>query len=199
VILNGIPFGEMQELSRDASYSKIVMAGRFFPEKGFDLGIRSFKLVSEKYPEITLCILGNGPERRFLEELVRDLNLQDVIELPGVVNRSKLLMNIAGAFCVVIPTPESEAFGLLALESMSVGTPVIATRVGGLPEIIEDGIHGLLVEPKIQEIADAIERIYLDKNLAKKMALKGQDVVRNQFSMARFANQIKEEYLIALK
>jgi len=199
VVLNGIPINQMQQLIRITSSNKIVMAGRFFPEKGFDLGIKSFKRVSDKYPEISLCILGNGPERRFLESLVRDLNLQNAIQLPGVANRSKLMSEMVGALCVVIPTPESEAFGLLALESMSVGTPVIATRVGGLPEIIKDGINGLLVEPEIQEIADAIERIYLDKKLAKKMALKGQEVVRNQFSMARFANQIREEYLIALK
>ena len=174
------------------------MAGRFFPEKGFDLGIRAFKKVFMKHPELSLRIFGNGPERRYLEGLVRELNLENAVELPGVASRTDLMREISEAMCVVIPTPKSEAFGLLAIESMSVGTPVLATKVGGLPEIIQDNVTGLLVEPEYQEIADAIEKIYLDKNLNIDVGLKGQERVRTHFNMARFANQIRSEYLVAL-
>ena len=198
VVHNGIDVESSRIFLRRDDSKRIIMAGRFFSEKGFDLGIRAFEKVFVKHPELSLRILGNGPERRFLEGLVKELNLKNAVDLPGVASRTELMREISEAMCVVIPTPKSEAFGLLAIESMSVGTPVIATKVGGLPEIIQDNVTGLLVEPEYQEIADAIEKIYLDKNLNIDIGLKGQERVRTHFNMARFANQIRSEYLVAL-
>ena len=198
VVHNGIDVESSRIFLRRDDSKRIIMAGRFFSEKGFDLGIRAFEKVFVKHPELSLRILGNGPERRFLEGLVKELNLKNAVDLPGVASRTELMREISGAMCVVIPTPKSEAFGLLAIESMSVGTPVIATKVGGLPEIIQDNVTGLLVEPEYQEIADTIEKIYLDKNLNIDIGLKGQERARTHFNMARFANQIRSEYLVAL-
>ena len=198
VVHNGIDVESATIFLRKNDSKTIIMAGRFFAEKGFDLGIRAFEMVFMKHPELSLKILGNGPERRFLEGLVNELNLENAVELPGVASRTELMREISEAMCVVIPTPKSEAFGLLAIESMSAGTPVIATKVGGLPEIIQDNVTGLLVEPEYQEIANTIEKIYLDKNLNIDIGLKGQERVRTHFHMARFANQIRSEYLVAL-
>ena len=105
-------------------------------------------------------IIGDGSERKNLEKLTDELGLQEKVKFLGEISNEKIPEYLLAADCFVLPSIK-EGFGIAVLEAMAVGVPVIASRVGGILDIIEDGRNGLLVEPVDSEaIAQAILKIY---------------------------------------
>lgn len=172
----------------------ILMAGRFSLEKGFDLGIKVFASIAEKYPFLQLHIAGNGPERKNLENLIEDLKLQDRVSLLGTLNRSTLYSQLKRAKCVLIPTPENEAFGLLAAEAMVCGVPIVATKVGGLPEVIDSGETGLIAEPNIESLGLALRKILDNPEWAEKLGSNASNVGRKKFNISRLNVELFKLY-----
>lgn len=122
---------------------KIVAVGRLSPQKGFDLLITAFARIADAYPEWTLILWGEGPERPTLETLIRDLRMTEKITMPGLSAQPGLWMQDAGIF--VLPS-RYEGFPNALLEAMSVGLPVIASDcVAGPAELITHGETGFLV------------------------------------------------------
>ena len=118
--------------------------GRLVAEKGFDLLIEAASLIDRTArPEIT--IIGIGPERERLEAQARRLNVQ--LHLPGPVSPREIGDWYSRASIVIIPS-RREGFGMVAAEASAAGRAVIATKVGAMPQMVEDGISGLLVEPE---------------------------------------------------
>jgi glycogen(starch) synthase len=124
---------------------RVLCLGRLSPEKGFDVAMRAFGSVSRQLPGARLVVGGDGPERHLLKDMAAQLSLTDRVEFVGWVlpDRVPDLMNTASV--VVVPSRE-EAFGIVALEAALMARPVVATRVGGLPEVVVHGQTGLLVE-----------------------------------------------------
>lgn len=139
-VQNGI--GPLPALVLSGKKRGVIAAGRMFPQKGFDVFLRAHAATVNK-PHVTL--IGDGPERESLERLARSLGLNGEVRFSGQQDRESVLAEMAGAELIVIPS-RRESFGLVALEAMALGKPVVATRVGGLPEIL-DGADALLVEP----------------------------------------------------
>ena len=158
LLYNGVPEASLPRREArngwDAGDPPTIGAvGRLSPEKGFDLLIQAM----EYLPGYRLLILGDGPEGRALKALAEKLGVADQVAFTGWVDPP---WTDSYEFDVVAIPSEVEAFGLVAVEAMRVGIPVVATRVGGLPEVIEDGITGLLVPPADAEaLADAIRRL----------------------------------------
>ena len=130
--------------------------GRLVPEKGFDLLIEAAALVDpSKRPEIV--IVGVGPERAQLDALARRLNVE--LHLPGAVSPKDIGDWYRKASVVVVPS-RREGFGLVAAEAAASARAVVGTRVGALPQLIDDGISGLLVEPQnVEALAEALTSI----------------------------------------
>ena len=120
----------------------VIAVGRMFPQKGFDVFLRAHAATVNR-PHVTL--IGDGPERKALERLAASLGMNGDITFSGQMDREAALAEMAGADVVVVPS-RHESFGLVALEAMALGKPVVASRVGGLPEILE-GADALLVDP----------------------------------------------------
>lgn len=121
----------------------IVAAGRLRPEKGFDVLIRAFAAVAADYPDWTLRILGEGPERAVLEGLVTTLGIQGRVQFPGFTEDVGAHLSSAGIFVL---SSRLEGFPNALLEAMAQGTAVIATRCcNGPSDMIHDGIDGRLV------------------------------------------------------
>ncbi|HYJ86788.1 MAG TPA: glycosyltransferase family 4 protein [Pyrinomonadaceae bacterium] len=141
------------ESSRSIARGGLVAAGRMFPKKGFDVLLQA-QANSQSRPHLTL--IGDGPERDNLEQLARSLGLNGEIRFRGQLDHAGVLEQMRAAELVVVPSRQ-EPFGMVALEAMAMGKPVIASRVGGLPEVLE-GADGLLVEPdNPRELSEAIE------------------------------------------
>ena len=117
--------------------------------------------------DILILIIGDGSERKNLENLVKKLGLQEKVKFLGQIPNEKIPAYLAGADCFCLPSLR-EGFGIVILEAMAAGLPVIGTNVGGIKDLIEDGKTGLLIEPKNpQAISQAINKIYSGQKFSK--------------------------------
>jgi len=155
----------------------IGAVGRLVPEKGFDVLIRAVAGL----PGAELVLMGDGPERAGLEELGRELGLQDRMTFTGWVEPPW----VARQRCDVLAIPSRvEGFGLVAVEALLAGIPVVASRVGGLTEVVEDGETGLLVPSDDPEaLASALRELEVDSALRAELAERGQADARRRFSV----------------
>ena len=163
--------------------------GNFFPTKGHRFLLDAVSLLIERYPNIRLLFVGSGGEEGRLADYVVKTGLKGKVIFAGF--RKDVAACIKACELVVHPSL-SEAFCQVLIETMSVGTPLISTDVGGAKEVIENGVTGTLVpaaDPK--SLATAIEGVLKDPAKARTMANAGQSFVRNTFTLERM---IDEQY-----
>jgi glycosyltransferase involved in cell wall biosynthesis len=145
-----------EELELDGNV--LVFAGRIGPQKALSVGLQALATT----PDVTLVVAGDGPERGALERSVGELGLAGRVRFLGSVPRETVLRLFRAADASLLPSAW-ENFPHTVVESLAVGCPVIATAVGGVPEVVRDGENGLLVAPGDPEaLADAISRFFGD-------------------------------------
>ncbi len=158
----------------------IGIIARLSDVKGQDILIRAIPKIALQIPEVKLMIVGVGKMEKELKDLVAQLKLEDQVGFYPIVNQTAAMLSLFDIF--VMPSRQ-EGLGLSVLEAQAAGLPVVASKVGGLPSLIEDGVTGLLVPPENPELlAEAI--LVLLKNLdhAKQMGEKARAFVQNKFS-----------------
>jgi glycosyltransferase involved in cell wall biosynthesis len=133
----------------------VLAVGRLVEKKGFDLLIRAFASVSKEFPQIELLIAGDGEERAKLESEIRDLRLENRVRLLGFANPEKTIALFWGSELFVLSS-RLEPFGIVVLEAMAAHKAVLATKSGGVIELIEDGVNGWLVEPGVEGLANGL-------------------------------------------
>lgn len=153
--------------------SKAVgIVARLAPEKNIALAIRAFERIAAELPEARLDIFGDGPDRENLEKLAEQLGVADRIDWHGHIENSR---DIYERLSVLVVPSKAESFGLAALEAMSWGVPIIATKVGGLPELVKDGVTGLLISSDDEMgLANALLKVLRDDNLAVRLSAAGR-------------------------
>lgn len=152
-----------------------------------------FNIEKEMPGEIELWIVGEGPLQYEMISLTEELKIRDKVRFIGIC--SNLGGLIASSDMMILPSKQ-ESFGLVALEAMACGVPVIASRVGGLPEVIEDGVSGFLFEHgNVEEAAGKGLRILKDKNYYEKIVREGLDTAKNKFSIQKIVTQYEELYM----
>ncbi len=135
---------------------KLLCLGRLAPQKGFDLALTAFSRIVEQYPDASLVLAGDGPERSALEKQAAQLGLKHAVKFLGWVLPEDVPALINTATIVVMPS-RWEGHPLVALQATLMARPIVATRVGGLPEIVEHRRTGLLVEEESSsELAESI-------------------------------------------
>ena len=150
----------------------IVYAGRLVREQGVRELVAAFGAL--KAADIGLIIVGDGPDRARLETAARGLASGHRIRFVGAVPNTRVGAYLRHADLVVVPSWYEER-GRVLLEAMAFGTPVVATRTGGIPATVQDGLTGLLVPPRDpRPLAAAIDRILGDDGLAGAMAAAGR-------------------------
>ena len=145
---------------------RIGLFGRLSPLKGQAVALRACERLAQRGLPVRLCLAGDtdSPARRSLESLAAALKLEDQVEWLGV--RQDIPALIESVDLVIVPSTYPESFGRAVIEAQAVGRPVIASRVGALPELIEDGRTGLLVPPNdAPALAEAIQRLIGDEAL----------------------------------
>jgi glycosyltransferase involved in cell wall biosynthesis len=162
--------GQSPRPKANATPRLVVCAGRLFASKGQDVLLRAMPQVFERAGAVRLELLGDGPERLALERLAADLGVSEWCDFRGQASRATVLERMAAADVVVVPSRD-EAFGIVNVESLAVGTPVVASRVGGISEIVRDGRDGFLVAPDDPAaLADRLSMLLCDANLRRTMA-----------------------------
>jgi glycosyltransferase involved in cell wall biosynthesis len=167
VIPNGVDIGKFYPLSRDAARDRLnlppgkmmLSVGGLTPTKRFDLLIKALKMLLDDYHEkdLYLVIVGEGKSRNQLKGLVSSLQLDDHVRFMGAIPHQEMYVcySAADLFCL---TSEREGWPNVILESLACGTPVVATNVGGVPEIIRSDEVGLLTKRNERDIAQTILR-----------------------------------------
>lgn len=176
--------------SRD---KRIVCTARLAPEKNQKLLINAFNKIKNKYPDYSLEIYGEGPEKENLQNLINTLSLNSRVKLMG---RQKNIIDCIKSAAVFVLPSNSEGMSNALLEAMALGIPCIATDspIGGSAIIIDNNINGLLIPMEDEDImASAIEKIINDEVFAKKISSEASKVL-NKFETTKICSQW-EEYL----
>jgi len=175
----------------------IVCASNLRPEKGIDDLLRATRMLKEKWPQVAAVIVGEGPVRERLQELAWELRIESNVRFAG--SRSDVHRIMGMADVVAVPSAWQEPAGLVVIEGMAMGRPVVATRVGGIPEYLEDGVSGILVEPHAPEaLARALEDLLKSPERAAAMGQAGRARAERYFSMERWVGATLDVYERAL-
>ncbi len=174
----------------------VTFVGRLVAEKGGEVLLRAAAQVQQQLPNAEFVFAGEGPARRDWEALADGLGIASKVkflgvchDMPSVYHRSDL---------VVLPSL-CEAMPMCLLEAMAAHRPVIATRVGSIPDVVKDGDSGLLVPPgDTVQLASAILRVLRDRDFSKRLAERGFDRVRDEFSAEAMAAKYAQLYAGAL-
>lgn len=189
VIPNGISpqaAGAGQPL-HPAGYTLVV--SRLVRKKGVDVVLKAYALLRHAIEPPKLLIIGDGPERSRLEAMAATFGLQDSVHFLGEIASAQIGSYLAGCSMLILASRQ-EPFGNVVLEGMAAGRPVIATRVGGVPELLQHGQNGLLVAKDDPEaLANSILRLLTDRELAERLGREGASRSRN-YSFSQQAQQL---------
>jgi len=164
------------------------------PVYGLDLLIEAFAQVHRHFPQTLLRIAGEGPQRCQLEDLTEKLGIAENIEWLGQIPNANVSDFYQSVDIVVIPSRQ-ESFGVTAVEGSACARPVIASRVGGLTEVIIEGETGLLVSPEnISELGEAMERLIKDPSLRDKLGRQGRANVLKNYDWQQNVTQMEVVY-----
>lgn len=176
----------------------IIFVGRLVIEKGIDDLLHAMAIRSEELADATLLVVGAGQDQSELEELRDELSLGTSVTFAGWVPPAEIPSYLAAADMFAGPSKQSasgwkEGLGLVFLEAMAAGTPVIATASGGITDIVHDGETGLLVtENSPKEIAAAILRLHTDPELGARLVDNGRNRIRDTFTRTASAAAFAE-------
>lgn len=181
---------EYRRLMTPCDEKLIIHVSNFRPVKRVEDTIRTLQLVRQ-HVNARLLLVGDGPERCRLERLTRDLGLTANVTFMG---KLELIEEILPSACLFMLPSESESFGLSALEAMACGLPVVATRVGGLPEVVDHGVNGYLHAPGDVE-AMAASIVHLFTHPADMLAFCQRAYLRSQdFALDKIVPQYEALY-----
>jgi len=169
--------------------------GRMVPVKGLEYLIKAMPMVVRAVPETRLILVGDGPLRPVLKSYVEELGIPNVVRFVGLTRHSKVIEYLQRSSILVLPSL-SEGCPLVVLEAFAAGTPVVASRVGGIPEIVTEGKSGLLVSPADSTLlAKAIIELLGDSQKRERFARAGRLFVESEQSWDRVATETCQVYL----
>jgi glycosyltransferase involved in cell wall biosynthesis len=149
-------------------------------------------LLRGRVPGLRVVVAGDGPERERLAKLVGALGLQDVVALLGL---RRDVPDLLAAFDLCVTCSDFEGSPLAVMEYMAAGRPVVATRVGGMPDLVEDEVSGFLVPPRDPAaLAEAIAAVLADPELARRMGDRGRGRQASEFALDRTVRRLEDLY-----
>lgn len=177
--------------SIDKNTNQFCSVANLNKNKGFDVLLQAFALVISHYPNYTLVIGGDGPEKSALQQLAKDIHIDKSVSFKGAISREDVRDLMGGSFCYVLSS-HIETFGVVVIEALSQGIPVVATRCGG-PESIITPVDGLLVEVNNEkDLADGMIKII--KNCHDFDSLTIRENCINRFSEKAFVSNMSKVY-----
>jgi glycogen(starch) synthase len=186
VIYNTLNLPEIEVRPLPFDRPELLCLGRVVPDKGFDLVIDALASIVRVVPDVRLTIAGDGIDRPGLEEQARRLKVDDRIAVAGWVAPHKILELINTATIVIVPSRWFEPAPLVAIQAAHMGRPVVGARTGGIPELVVDGVTGVVVEKDDSEaIARAVIHLLGNPDQARAMGERGKARARSMFGWRR--------------
>jgi len=202
VIPDGIDYTLFEEatsndyLRRELSFEKddflVGIVAHLADHKGHKYLIKATQILKEKAPKIKVIIVGSGPLRMELDKQAKEIEVEDIVFFLGF---REDIPQILASLDLFVLSSYLEGLGSSIMDAMASRLPVVATNVGGIPEVVVHEETGLLVPPRRStSLAKAILRIYENRDLGKKLGQKGYELVHRKFSAEAMANKIILEY-----
>ena len=161
--------------------------------KGQAVLLEAFRNVAAAHDRARLVFVGDGRRRQFLEEQVRIAGLASSVVFTGVLKDIRPVLRFTDV--LVLPTTEREGLSVALVEGISAGIPLIGSRLGGIPEVVEDGVNGLLVMPgSAEELGRALQNLLCSPELRKRMGEAGRAIYDRKFTLDRMMEQIQAIY-----
>jgi glycosyltransferase involved in cell wall biosynthesis len=183
VLADPLAQAQIVDATHRRAANNIVCVGHLYTNKGQDVLLRALARLAQTMPDVSLTLVGDGPKRQADEQLAQELGIAGRCRFIGARPREDALAYMASAAVVVVPSRE-EAYGLVNVEALAVGTPVVASRVGGISEVVRDGVDGLLVpadDPNA--LAEALELLLTNPALREVMGQNGRQHFLSQFEL----------------
>jgi glycosyltransferase involved in cell wall biosynthesis len=193
----GDPQAIRDELGIPSSAVLVGMVGRLEEPKGQDLLLKAFRRLIERFSSLHLMLVGEPPLEHlsytiYLKELARELGISDRVHFTGFQAKTAPYYACLDLF---VMASHCESFGLVLLEAMSQGLPIIATNAGGVPEIIADGVNGLLIPAKDEKgLSDALATLIEDESLRRRLGQQGYQDVREKFSLTKHLQALERHF-----
>ena len=200
VIQNGIDFEDIHNVQphKSIEYPSILFVGGLSKVKGIDTLLNAVPIIRKKILNLCVYIAGSGPEENKLKELVKELNIEENVNFLGYISENEKYSYYKSADVCVFPS-RYEPFGIVLLEAMACGKPVVASNVGGIPFVVEEGKTGLLFESgNVEDLADKIMTILKNEELREKMGEAGRERAK-EFTWDKIAERTVEVYKEILK
>jgi glycosyltransferase involved in cell wall biosynthesis len=208
VIYNGVNVRLFDPLT-DAGYVRskenldgkkvILFVGRLIEKKGIGYLLQAFSMLRLRMNHLALVICGDGPMKRYLQSRVKEMKLDKEVIFPGFISNHLLPFYYAAADVCVFPSL-SEAFGIVIIEAMSMEKPVLASAVGGIIEIIQDGHNGLLVPSgDVERLFASLERLLKERSFSRRLGFQGRKTVVEKFTIERMIRETLDAYRLALR
>lgn len=189
------------ELGLEPGAPLVLGMGRLVAKKGFGVLLDAWPAVLRAMPGATLVIAGYGDLREHLERQAAALGLGTSVRFSGQLERDRAAAYVAAADVFALPIVRDGVDGLpnVLLEAMGAGRPVVASRVAGVPDVIEDGVHGLVVpERDPNALAAAIMRLLADPELANRLGVAARTRVERELTWERTAERFEEVFRLAV-
>lgn len=175
----------------------IGIIARLSDVKGQDILVKAFGIVIKQFPQAKLLLVGEGKLELLLKTLVQQLDLKDSVIFRPVINETKEYLDCLDIF--VMPS-RNEGLGISIMEAQACGLPVVASRVGGIPSLIEDGKTGLLVEPEnVEDLALKLIELLKNPQQSKEMGLRAKKFAQNNYSSEKMVDKTLDAYQKVLK
>jgi len=169
-----------------------AVVGRLCDGKGLETAVRAAKIVAERVPAFRLVIVGDGELRQPLAALAQEIGAEGSVVMVGARHD---VPDILRSVDLLAMASESETSGLVAMEAAAAGIPVVATRVGGLPETVQDGVTGVMVPPRdAPALARAVVSVLEDRNVGERMGEAARGRARREFGAERLVETMAAVY-----
>ena len=185
--------GDMVRRDWDISSGPLVASlGRLVEQKGHDVFLQAFALLREKIPSAQAVVVGDGPLKVVLEEMA---SRSDMGGKAQVFPSRNDLVNVLAAANILVIASRSESMPLLLYDAMAMARPIVATAVGGIPEVLEDGVTGILVpQESPHDLAIAMERLLSNPTMATKLAQQARITAMERYSTDHCVQEIQQAY-----
>lgn len=186
-----------EELGIPADTRIVGTIAIFRRKKGHHILLDAIPKVLKEFPKTIFLFVGDGPQRKNIERKIAELGITDHVKLPGLRKDIPEILKSIDLF--VLPTLQ-EALGTSFLEAMAMRKPVVGTRIGGVPDVVMDGVSGVLVEPEDPAIlAKEIINLLGNQDMMNKMGNKGRRIVEERYSVDIMVNRLYSFYNSLLK
>jgi glycosyltransferase involved in cell wall biosynthesis len=173
---------------------EILCVGRLTPAKGQHILLRAMRRLRNEGRRVRLRLVGDGPDRASLESSARQLGITDCVRFEGAVNQDAIRSFYENADVFALPS-FAEGIPVVLMEAMAMTVPSISTRITGIPELIRDGVDGLLVAPSDEgELASAVARLMDDPELRQRLGCAGRERVLEKYHLTRNIERLAEVF-----